>query len=520
VLLRRPGHGVAVAFALLLTGCAGAGRAWRAGPAGIPIEQNLRTQMAAGQYGSAWEALKQKKIAPADALLRHMYRGVVGLHAGQLDDAAQSMDRAWSTIYERWTKRVSDGAAAMLAGDAALPYYPGPAERVFVPYYGALTWLARNDRQSAAIEVRRLSFLLASDEGVSPSKDFLGVMRYVAGVMYEVAGEQNDADVSFRNATALLGPTLPGDTIPPDAQHGDVVLIIEDGFVAHPEPASLLFWFRDNELDALKSDDYDRRSAAVTLMGNRRHESRKWEAEQYRSVSVRWPTMDPALFKANRSVIGARALASTSDSGGGVTRAATIAMSVSDAVRADFDRRQPGRLARAVARAALREATLKGTEGAFKVAGAVARGDGEKKEAKKDETKKDETKKDETEKSKSGESSDSSAGSGKWWMVAGAILAGIGMFAIHARSQVLDQPDLRAWQLLPDRVTVARMRLPVGEYPIEVTRDQQECSLGRVTVRPGSVTVLTHRWWPSESGCTRPVRAAPGAALDQTRSVQ
>ena len=61
---------------------------------------------------------------------------------------------------------------------------------------------------------------------------------------------------------------------------------------------------------------------------------------------------------------------------------------------------------------------------------------------------------------------------------------------------MLDQPDLRAWQLLPDRVTVARKRLPVGEYPIEVTRDGQAYSLGRVTVRPGSVTVLTHRWWP------------------------
>ena len=69
---------------------------------------------------------------------------------------------------------------------------------------------------------------------------------------------------------------------------------------------------------------------------------------------------------------------------------------------------------------------------------------------------------------------------------------------MHAGSQVLDQPDLRAWQLLPDRVTVARLRLPVGDHPIEVTRDGEAYSLGRVTVRPGSVTVLTHRWWPDE----------------------
>ena len=76
------------------------------------------------------------------------------------------------------------------------------------------------------------------------------------------------------------------------------------------------------------------------------------------------------------------------------------------------------------------------------------------------------------------------------------ILTGIGLLALHVGSQVLDQPDLRAWQVLPDRVSVARMRLPVGEHVIEVTRDGESYSLGAVTVRPGSVTVLVKRWFP------------------------
>lgn len=442
--------------------------------------------MVAGQYGSAWEAMQKKQVAPADALLRHMYKGVVALHAGELDAGARSMDRAWSIIYDRWTKRISDGAAAMLTGDGALPYFPGPAERMFVPYYGGLTWLARNERESAAVEARRLSVLLASDQGVPPPKEFLGVMRYVAGVMYEVAGERTDAEVSFRNALALLGPALPGDTIPPDAEHGDVVVLIEDGFVVRPEPASLLFWFRNDELDLLDGDDFDRRSRAVTMMGDRRYEQRNWAAERYRSVSLRWPTMAHADDERGTPTIGARALAPVTDSLGVLTPAATISMSVSDAVRADFDRAQPARLSRAIARAALREATLKGAEGAFDAVGEIARGD-------KEEQKKPDN---EPTKSKKGEGSDDDGGNGKGWLIAGAILAGIGLLAIHAGSEVLDQPDLRAWQLLPDRVTVARMRLPVGEYPIEVTRNGQAYSLGRVTVRPGSVTVLTHRWWP------------------------
>lgn len=491
---RRPTHGVAMLATLVLlsAGCASAGQSWRAGPAGIPVERELRAKMTAGQYDAAWRSLKKKQVAPADALLRHMYKGVVGLHAGQLEDGAQSMDRAWSIVYDRWTKRVSDGAVALMTGDGALPYYPGPAERMFIPYYGGLTWLARNERDHAAVEARRLSTLLASDQGVPPPADFRGVLRYIAGVMYEVAGEWNDADVSFRNASALLGGALPGDTVPPDARHGDVVVLIEDGFVDRPEPASLDFWYRADELDELKADDEDRRQAAVQRMGARRHDSRNWGAEHYRSVSIRWPSMDPALYTRASAVLGARALSAAGDSAPDAAFAGTISMNVSDAVRADFDRAQPGRLARAVARAALREATMKGAGAAFEVAGDIATSD--------DKPKKEKTPKDLPEKKKKGEnekSDDQELGMG--WKIAGFVIVGIVMLLASAGSEVLDQPDLRAWQLLPDRVTVARMRLPVGDHVVEVTRDGEAFSLGTVSVRPGSVTVLTHRWWPEAS---------------------
>lgn len=488
---RRPTHGVVLLAAVVLmgTGCASAGQSWRAGPAGIPVERELRAKMTAGQYDAAWQSLKKKQVAPADALLRHMYKGVVGLHAGQLEDGAQSMDRAWSIVYDRWTKRVSDGAAALMTGDGALPYYPGPAERMFIPYYGGLTWLARNEREHTAVEARRLSALLASDQGVSPPDDFRGVLRYVAGVMYEVAGEWNDADVSFRNATSLLGGALPGDTVPPDALHGDVVVLIEDGFVDRPEPASLDFWYRAEDLDDLKADDEDRRQAAVQRMGARRYDSLNGGAEHYRSVSVRWPSMDPALYTRSTAVLGARALSAASDSAPDAALAGTISMNVSDAVRADFDRAQPGRLARAVARAALREATMKGAGFAFEAAGDIATSDDKPKKAK--------TPKDLPEKNKKGEKDESDdEGVGKGWKIAGALLVGLVMLLASASSEVLDQPDLRAWQLLPDRVTVARMRLPVGDHVVEVTRDGEAFSLGTVSVRPGSVTVLTHRWWP------------------------
>src|SRR5690606_766738 len=144
--------------------------------------------------------------------------------------------------------------------------------------------------------------------------------------------------------------------------------------------------------------------------------------------------------------------------------APVIVADVTASVRDDFERQQPMRLARAIARAVLRDAAFDAAGKSLEKA-AEGKKDGDKKK-------------------------DGKAGA------IGQVLLGIGLLATGATSAVLDQPDLRAWQLLPDRVAVMRLRLPVGEHEIEVLRGAEVVSLGRVTVRPGRVTMLTHRWWP------------------------
>lgn len=445
-------------------GCAAASQSWRAGPAGIPAERGLRAQLSQGQFVAAFEALKSKDIAPADALLRHMYRGVVALHAGELESGAKSMDRAWEISHDRWTKRMSDGAMALLTSDAALPYYPGPAERMFIPYYGGLAWLARSEPASAAVEARRLSQLLESEAGPQPSDDFRGVMRYVAGVLYEVAGERNDADVSFRNAAALLA-TMPGDTLPPDEMHGDVVILVEDGFVGRPEPAGMTFWYKDDEIDLLNGDDDAVRFTTVSELRRRRQLRQDWSG--FHSVTLTWPefTSSAAETTEDMSARGLGARAPTAPE----VAAPMVVADVTAAVRADFERQQPIRLARAIARAVLRDAALDAAGKSFEKA-----------------TDDDD---DDDKKKKDGKAS-----------AIGHVLLGIGLLATSATSAVLDQPDLRAWQLLPDRVAVTRLRLPVGEHEIEVVRGADVVSIGRVTVRAGGVTLLTHRWWTGGMG--------------------
>lgn len=451
----------AVALPLLLGsgGCAAANAAWRAGPAGIAAEWAIRDHLTYGRADQAWAAMGDKRLAPTDALLKHMYRGVISLHAGEYDAGSKSMDRAWTLVEDRFTKRVSTGVASLVTSDATLPYYPGATEWMFIPYYGALNWLARGELDETAVEARRLSALLAREDLEQPPPELQGVLRYVSGVMFEAAGERQDALVSYRNAAALLG-SLPGDTLPPAADEGDVVVIIEDGFVGRPEPISLGVYMNGDELVALTTGDNASRLAMARTV-----EARRWDPafDRRNALQVGWLTYEVnwASFGApTRSVatVGARTNPATF---------ATVSANVTAAVEQDFDRDAGARLTRAIARTAVRYAAMRAAEQAFEKAA-------KDRKAKKDDGEK----------------------GGGW----GSILLGVGLAATSVASTAIDQPDLRAWQLLPDRITVARLRLSAGEHPIEVTRGDEIVSLGVVTVRPGGVAVLTHRWWPGPGG--------------------
>ena len=444
---------VAACLVLFGTGCAAAKASWRSGPAGIAVERSIRDQLRTGAASQAWAGMRDRKIAPSDALLRHMYRGVIGYQVGEFEAGARSMDRAWAVVDDRFTRRISQGVVSLATSDAALPYYPGRVEWMMIPYYGALHWLARGDRDETGVEARRLASILAREDDEQPSKPLLGLMRYVNGVFFEAAGERQDALVSYRNA-ALLLDSLPGDTTLAPPGYGDVVLLIEDGFVSRPEPRSIGVYMDGDELVALTTGDEEGRLAMAQVV-----QRRSWDRDVDRrgSLQAGWLT-----FEVNWSTIDdlkTRGPAPMARTGPG--EFTTIAGSLSEAVQADFRRDQPARFSRAIARTALRYAAAKAGDKAMDRAS----------EKRKDDD-------------------DDSNG----W---GSFLLGLGLYATSLTSAVIDQPDLRAWQVLPDRITVARLRLPVGDHAIEVVQGNHVESAGTVRVRDGGVAVLAHRLWRS-----------------------
>jgi hypothetical protein len=81
------------------------------------------------------------------------------------------------------------------------------------------------------------------------------------------------------------------------------------------------------------------------------------------------------------------------------------------------------------------------------------------------------------------------------------ILGEIAFLTANAAAALFERADTRSWHLLPDELSVVRLRLPPGTHPLtlEVETGEGETrliDLGDVYVRDGSVHVLSARVWP------------------------
>ncbi|MGB5673172.1 MAG: hypothetical protein WBO43_01360 [Gemmatimonadota bacterium] len=81
------------------------------------------------------------------------------------------------------------------------------------------------------------------------------------------------------------------------------------------------------------------------------------------------------------------------------------------------------------------------------------------------------------------------------------ILGEIAFLTANAAAALFERADTRSWHLLPDELSVVRLRLPPGVHPLtlEVETGQGDTrliDLGEVNVRDGSVHVVSARVWP------------------------
>jgi hypothetical protein len=492
-----PLHRLLLVAVLVLpgTGCARVFASHDVAASGLATQEDrLRQQLAHGEAGAALSRLASGAAWPQDDVLRSLYHGLVAYHAGDYAESARLLDAAGELADDRVTKSISRSAFSLISNDLVLPYEPGPTERLMIPYYAALARLRLGDVGGATVEVRRLSLLLQHfDDGASVDAQLRATLRYFAATVFAVAGERNDAEVAYRNAVAL-GSTLPEPRVAGDS--GAVVIVLEQGFVAHRVEQGLMVMLLPEEIDAITGDEGEARAATAALVAARvlDHFASYGQEPRHGMLFVPPPEHTPRKRKRKKTVCTEQVVPADSASGSPakkvqecreveeevddlpyllkvawpvyrsaytafhaarlVTAQDTIGFAhgadLSRAVTADFERDRLLVIARTIARGTAKLALTRGAERKLE----------EKSE------------------------------------LAGKVVGLLG----NAGNILLERADTRSWHLLPAGISLAYVPLPAGEHTLTLelpgaATAAHTVTVGPLTVRAGQMTLAPVRAW-------------------------
>jgi hypothetical protein len=438
----------AITALLVLSGCSllrSTIGAYETGPDGIARpQQELREALARADFAAAlgWHE--------DDALLRALGTGASSYYASQFTRSVAVLDSAALLADDRITNSVSANAIALVSNDLARPYQARRTERLFIPYYAMLAYARLERWEDASVEARRLSGLLAQYAGdrTDAERGTHATLHYLSGVVFERAGEKADAQVAYRIARALSPEQVDSITPHMGRGEGEVVVVLERGFVAHRATETIRIFTGDDEdadrrsrrdgdsheladvaarMASMGSTDTTRRKASPDGAHGKRHDDD--DDDYWLRVAF------PSVRRAPRVRGEARLFVD-----GESVRAMAVTSLLDDAVGADEGRERAGLIARATVRAATKYAVTKAV------------------------------------KDKKGE-------------VAGTL--------VNIGASLMERADIRSWHLLPQTVTLLRVRVPAGQHDVhlDIGEGMESVDLGQVAVRPGEVVIVPARMW-------------------------
>jgi tetratricopeptide (TPR) repeat protein len=474
-----------------------------------PSDAWLRHYLMTGRADSAAALLHRRGVGPKDALLRRLQLGVILHEAGRWAESNAAFEWAENEAEGRYARSLHQAVGSLLVNDRVVDFTPARPEMAMIPYYRMLNYLALGQRDEALVEARKAGAWTerVEDGGKSPCMGE-GFVEYVAGLVYQGAGQRNDALVAFRRAErsfdacadrdAATRPAELGEDLvraaqalglrdvadsararygvralpaAPGAGSGELVVLVEQGWVAHRAPQDIHVPIASAQMDSLAGED-DRSTADVAarvsarLIHNLLEQSVWGEALDERPgyqlqdaldgayvMKLAWPVYRLEACGTPRVRVVVSDTAQTTP----LVEEPGLAQDVSSQVVRSFEATRPLMLTRMVGRGIAKYLVSHELE--------------------------------ERARRKGGET----AG----WLT-GAIT--------NAAGNLLERADTRSWSLLPDRIAVARFSLPAGTHAVRIevlAPDGSVAStveLGRVEVAPGATVFRSERVWGREMG--------------------
>lgn len=404
----------------------------------------------------------------SSGLLYYYEKGLVLHYQNRFAQSNEAFEQAENLFEDLYTKSVSREVAALVVKDDIAKYRGEPYEAVLVNYYKILNYLHLGDMEGALVECRRvnrkLQMIIDAGEEVYRNDPFV---QYVTAMVYDAAGDDGDAEVSYRVAVAAYdtlaaeaGVVAPwtlycdaernavrmGDMTaaesygegagrecpPPGSNDGTVNLFIEAGYVAHKVEESVV-------LPIYSDDEWDDDDEFAGRLAKRRHAARRHNVKVSQVVKIAMPSLvaDPSPYQ--YAVVCARA---DSTSAAAAAEARTVpAENVDVLARRAFQAREGKILLRTIVRALAKLAAQ----------------------------------------SKLGDKNE-----------------GLGVL-MNVFNVATETADTRSWTTLPARIDMARLRLPAGTWILDVTlfgadgRPVDTFAIPAVTVDAGDSRFINYR---------------------------
>jgi uncharacterized protein len=192
----------AVFLVLLLAGCGPSVNHY------FLVDKSLLTS----DYQQADAIIRQaeKEYGPKSRVLYGMDRGMTLQLAGEYEQSNQILEGAEEEVDRLYTRSIRTETFAFMTSENSLPYEGEPYEQVMINVLKALNYAAMNKWQDALVEARRidhrLNVLTDRTKEKSAYRDD-GFARYLTGILYESAGDVNNAFIAYRKAYETFDAT-------------------------------------------------------------------------------------------------------------------------------------------------------------------------------------------------------------------------------------------------------------------------------------------------------------------------
>ena len=395
-------------------------------------------------------------------------RGLIAHYGDQFDESNRTFELAEVTSDDLYTKSISREAVSLLTSDNLRSYAGSQYERLLIHYYRAFNYVYLNMPDDALVECRKASRLLQFYADADENYEFVGAafIAYLSGILYEWAGDWNDAFIAYRWAERaykqyqeVLGIPFPQDVgeslvrlagrlgfqeeferytatygEPPDdpPDSGELILLYETGFVPAKIEENIVFPIL--KTDPIVQEDADRDEKEVreygrTLIRRRNRRYKEVEVEYLLRVAI------PA-YRSNRPrLVGIDANTAYGGAAG------VLVEDIEAAAMKTFESELPTIMLRTVVRGVLKYLGFRRANQEGEIAGRL----------------------------------------------------------VNLLNVVTESADTRSWQTLPNQILLVRMRLPAGTHKIKLSfsnranRQVKADTLEDVVIRKDDTTFLNYR---------------------------